>query len=89
MAAIEKRSRIVAHPPFLRGLMAARGVLDGALLDRVLASSIPAMEEAFAAEAERVGPDAAARGVGSQETGTSEPSGRGLPATRAARRASP
>ena len=64
VAAIEKRSRVVAYPPFLRGLMAARGVLDSALLDRVLASSIPAMEQAFAAEAERVGPDAAARGVG-------------------------
>ena len=30
VAAIEKRSRAVAHPPFLRGLMALRGLLDNA-----------------------------------------------------------
>ena len=32
---IERRSRAVAYPPFLRGMMAARGLLDNPLLDRV------------------------------------------------------
>jgi NAD(P)-dependent dehydrogenase (short-subunit alcohol dehydrogenase family) len=61
---IERRSRAVAYPPFLRGITAARGLLDNALLDRATAGTMPAMEAAFAAEAERVGPAAAARAVG-------------------------
>ena len=61
---IERRSRAVAYPPFLRGLMAARGLLDNPLLDRVAAGAMPSMEEAFSAEAERVGAAAAARAVG-------------------------
>jgi NAD(P)-dependent dehydrogenase (short-subunit alcohol dehydrogenase family) len=64
VTAIEKRSRTVAHPPFLRGLMAVRGLLDNGLLDRATSATIPRMEEAFAAEAERVGAAAAARAVG-------------------------
>jgi len=61
---IERRSRAVAYPRFLRGLMAARGLLDNPLLDRATAGTMPSMEAAFAAEAERVGPAAAARAVG-------------------------
>jgi hypothetical protein len=61
---IERRSRSVAHPPFLRALILARGLLDNRLLEREIARSMPEMEAAFAREAERVGPDAAARGVG-------------------------
>ena len=64
VTSIEKRSRSVAHPPFLRGLMAVRGLLDSALLDRATSGAMPRMEEAFAAEAARVGAAAAARGVG-------------------------
>ncbi len=61
---IERRSRAVAYPPFLRGMMAARGLLDNPLFDRVAAGAMPSMEQAFSAEAERVGAAAAARAVG-------------------------
>ncbi|HWK26659.1 MAG TPA: short-chain dehydrogenase/reductase [Solirubrobacter sp.] len=61
VAGIEKRARTVTYPPFLRGLIALRGLLDNPLLDREAAKNVPAMERAFAAEAERVGADAAAR----------------------------
>lgn len=61
VTAIEKRSRAVAHPPFLRGLLALRGLLDNPLTDRAAAQGVPDMERAFAAEAERVGTDAASR----------------------------
>jgi NAD(P)-dependent dehydrogenase (short-subunit alcohol dehydrogenase family) len=64
VAAIEGRRRTIAHPPFVRGLMALRGLIDSPLTDRITAASIPSMEEAFAAEAKRIGPDAAARAVG-------------------------
>jgi hypothetical protein len=43
--------------------MLARGLLDNPLVDRLAGASMPEMEEAFAREAERVGPSAAARGV--------------------------
>jgi NAD(P)-dependent dehydrogenase (short-subunit alcohol dehydrogenase family) len=59
--AIERRRRVVAHPPFLRGLMALRGVLDTPLTDRATVGGVRSMEEAFAVEAERVGPADAAR----------------------------
>jgi NAD(P)-dependent dehydrogenase (short-subunit alcohol dehydrogenase family) len=64
VTAIEKRSRTIAHPPFLRGLMAIRGVLDNPVTDRQMMSGAAPMEEAFAAEAERIGAAAAARAVG-------------------------
>ena len=64
VAGIEGRRRAIAHPPFVRGLMALRGLIDSPLTDRATAASIPSMEEAFAAEAARIGPDAAARAVG-------------------------
>jgi hypothetical protein len=64
VTAIERRSRAVAHPPFLRGLIVLRGVLDNPLTDRLAGASMPAVEEAFATEASRVGADAAARAVG-------------------------
>ncbi len=56
----ERRSRSArarsSHPPFLRGLMALRGVLDIARCrPRWPADSVLPMEEAFAAEAERIG----------------------------------
>jgi NAD(P)-dependent dehydrogenase (short-subunit alcohol dehydrogenase family) len=62
--AIERRSRAVAYPPFLRGAIVLRGLIDNPLADRAAGSGVPAMEKAFAAEAERVGAAAAARGVG-------------------------
>jgi hypothetical protein len=71
VTSIEKRSRSIAHPPFLRGMIAVRGLLDNALLDRVTAGTVPAMEAGFAAEAGRVGPAAAARAVG----GNARPAG--------------
>ena len=61
VSGIEKRSRTVVHPPFLRGFMALRGLLDVRGAERLAADSVLPMEEAFAAEAERIGPDAAAR----------------------------
>jgi NAD(P)-dependent dehydrogenase (short-subunit alcohol dehydrogenase family) len=64
VASIEKRSRAVAHPPFLRGLMALRGLLDTPLSDRAMVGGVTRMEQAFAAEAERIGADAAGRAVG-------------------------
>jgi NAD(P)-dependent dehydrogenase (short-subunit alcohol dehydrogenase family) len=66
VAAIEKRSRAIAHPPFLRGLVFVRGVLDNPLTDRLVGSSMPDVETAFAAEADRVGASEAARAVGRQ-----------------------
>jgi hypothetical protein len=83
VTSIEKRSRAVVHPPFLRGLMAIRGLLDNPLTDRAMAAGIPDMETAFAAEAERVGADAAARGVGnpteSERAGRPSPQGEDSP----------
>ena len=69
VASIEKRSRAVAHPPFLRGLMALRGLLDTPLTDRAMVGGVTRMEQAFAAEAERIGADAAGRGVGNAAAG--------------------
>lgn len=62
--AIERRSRAIAYPPFLRGAVVLRGLLDNPLTDRAAGGGIGAMEAAFAAEAERVGAAAAARSVG-------------------------
>jgi NAD(P)-dependent dehydrogenase (short-subunit alcohol dehydrogenase family) len=64
VASIEKRSRAAVYPPFVRAIMALRGLLDTPLTDRAMMGGMPRMEEAFAAEAERIGADAAARGVG-------------------------
>jgi hypothetical protein len=64
VASIEKRSRAAAYPPFLRGIMALRGLLDTPLTDRAMVGGMPRMEEAFAAEAARIGADAAGRAVG-------------------------
>ena len=62
VTSIEKRSRAVAHPPFLRGLMALRGLLDNAAdRPRDGRRRCRAMEEAFAAEAERIGAGGAPR----------------------------
>jgi hypothetical protein len=52
------------HPQALRPLMLMRGLLDSALIGREVGRSMPEVEAAFEREAERVGPDAAARGVG-------------------------
>jgi NAD(P)-dependent dehydrogenase (short-subunit alcohol dehydrogenase family) len=61
---IERRSRSIVHPQALRPLMLMRGLLDSALIGREVGRSMPEVEAAFEREAERVGPDAAARGVG-------------------------
>lgn len=61
---IERRSRAVSHPPFLRGAIVLRGLLDNPLTDRAAGAGVRGMEQAFAAEAERVGAAAAARAVG-------------------------
>ncbi|RKQ91473.1 NADP-dependent 3-hydroxy acid dehydrogenase YdfG [Solirubrobacter pauli] len=61
---IERRSRAVSYPPFLRGAIALRGLLDNPLTDRAAGAGVRGMEKAFAAEAERVGAAAAARAVG-------------------------
>ena len=58
---IERRARRIAYPRFIHGLMAARGLLDTRLSDRLSSRLVPEMEAAFAQEAQRVGPDAAAR----------------------------
>jgi NAD(P)-dependent dehydrogenase (short-subunit alcohol dehydrogenase family) len=64
VSAIERRSRAIAHPRFLRGLMLMRGLLDNPLTDRAAVGGVPDMETAFAAEAERIGAAATARAVG-------------------------
>jgi NAD(P)-dependent dehydrogenase (short-subunit alcohol dehydrogenase family) len=61
VAGIERRARRIAYPRLVFGLLALRGLLDSGLGDRLQARFIPAMEAAFAEEAQRVGPDAAAR----------------------------
>ena len=61
---IERRSRAITHPPFLRGAVVLRGLLDNPLTDRAAGAGCRAWSKAFAAEAERVGASAAARGVG-------------------------
>jgi NAD(P)-dependent dehydrogenase (short-subunit alcohol dehydrogenase family) len=61
---IERRSRSIVHPRALRPLMLMRGLLDSALIGREMGRAMPEVEAAFEREAERVGPDAAARGVG-------------------------
>jgi NAD(P)-dependent dehydrogenase (short-subunit alcohol dehydrogenase family) len=58
---IERRARRIAYPRFVHGMLALRGLLDTALGDRVQARAVPAMEAAFIEEAQRIGPDAAAR----------------------------
>ena len=58
---IERRARRIAYPRFIHGLIAARGLLDTRLSDRLSSRLVPEMEAAFAQEAQRVGPDAAAR----------------------------
>jgi NAD(P)-dependent dehydrogenase (short-subunit alcohol dehydrogenase family) len=58
---IERRSRRIAYPRFMYGVMALRGLLDNPLTDRLASRSIHEMEAAFTEEAQRVGPDAAAR----------------------------
>lgn len=62
--AIERRSRAISYPPFLRGAIVLRGLLDNPLTDRAAGVGVSGMEEAFAAEAERIGAAAAARAVG-------------------------
>jgi NAD(P)-dependent dehydrogenase (short-subunit alcohol dehydrogenase family) len=61
--AIERRARSVTYPRFLGGLMVVRGLLDNPLLDRAAVPGMQEMDSAFAREAERVGADAAARGI--------------------------
>ena len=41
VTAIERRARAISHPPFLRALVALRGVMDNGLTDRLLARSMP------------------------------------------------
>jgi NAD(P)-dependent dehydrogenase (short-subunit alcohol dehydrogenase family) len=61
VAGIERRARVVCYPRYIRAMIALRGVTDNPLTDRLMRRTILPMEEAFAAEAERIGPDAAAR----------------------------
>jgi NAD(P)-dependent dehydrogenase (short-subunit alcohol dehydrogenase family) len=58
---IERRARRIAYPRFVHGLIAARGLLDTHLGDRMTSRLVAPMEAAFSEEAARVGPDAAAR----------------------------
>ena len=66
VAGIERRSRWVVYPRFLVPMMFLRGVLDNALSDRLAGEGVPEMERLFAQEAERIGAEAAARGIGRQ-----------------------
>ena len=58
--------------------MAIRGLLDSPLTDRAMVAGVTEMETAFAAEAERIGADAAGRGVGNPAAGA-RPAGRPSP----------
>jgi NAD(P)-dependent dehydrogenase (short-subunit alcohol dehydrogenase family) len=62
--AIERRSRAITYPPFLRGAVVLRGLLDNPLTDRVAGAGVTELDAAYAAEAERLGADAASRAVG-------------------------
>jgi NAD(P)-dependent dehydrogenase (short-subunit alcohol dehydrogenase family) len=64
VAAIDKRSRAIAHPPFLRAFVLARGLIDNGLTDRLIARAMPDVDDAFAREAERMGASEAARAIG-------------------------
>ena len=61
VAGIERRARAVCYPRFLRGMMVLRGLLDSPLSELAVRQNIRPMEEAFAAEAEQIGVDAASR----------------------------
>jgi NAD(P)-dependent dehydrogenase (short-subunit alcohol dehydrogenase family) len=64
VASIEKRSRAISHPPFLRAFVLARGLIDNGLTDRLVARAMPEVDAAFAREAERIGATEAARAIG-------------------------
>jgi len=61
VAGIERRARIVAYPRFVRPMLRVRGLLDSRLGDLAARSAVRQMETTFSQEAERVGPDVAAR----------------------------
>jgi NAD(P)-dependent dehydrogenase (short-subunit alcohol dehydrogenase family) len=61
VAGIERRARIICYPRFIRAMIALRGLLDTPLSDLAVRRTVLPMEQAFAADAERIGPDAAAR----------------------------
>jgi NAD(P)-dependent dehydrogenase (short-subunit alcohol dehydrogenase family) len=61
VAGIERRARIICFPRYIRAMIALRGVADNPLTDLAMRRTILPMEQAFAAEAEQIGPDAAAR----------------------------
>jgi NAD(P)-dependent dehydrogenase (short-subunit alcohol dehydrogenase family) len=61
VAGIERRARTVCYPRYVKAMFRLRGLMDNALTDLATRRAIGPMEEAFAAEAEQIGPDAAAR----------------------------
>jgi NAD(P)-dependent dehydrogenase (short-subunit alcohol dehydrogenase family) len=58
---IEKRARVIAYPRHVRVLRALHGLLDNRLTDLAVRHMVKPMETEFAADAERLGANAAAR----------------------------
>jgi NAD(P)-dependent dehydrogenase (short-subunit alcohol dehydrogenase family) len=61
VAGIEGRARWICYPRFIRAMIVLRGLMDSPLTDLLSRRSVLPMEEAFAADAEQVGADNAAR----------------------------
>ncbi len=61
VAGIERRARVIAYPRHVRALRALHGLLDNRLTDLAVRRIVRPMEAEFAADAERIGADAAAR----------------------------
>src|SRR6201995_4285780 len=61
VAGIERRARVIAYPRHVRVLRALHGLLDNRLTDLAVRRIVRPMEVEFAADAEQMGPDAAAR----------------------------
>ncbi len=55
---VERRSRVVCHPRFLRGMLAARGLLQP-LTERGMRAAVPGLDRAFAARVAERGAAAA------------------------------
>jgi NAD(P)-dependent dehydrogenase (short-subunit alcohol dehydrogenase family) len=61
VSGIERRARVIAYPRHVRALRALHGLLDNRLTDLAVRRIVRPMEDEFAADAARIGADAAAR----------------------------
>jgi NAD(P)-dependent dehydrogenase (short-subunit alcohol dehydrogenase family) len=61
VSGIERRARVIAYPRHVRALRALHGLLDNRLSDLAMRRIVRPMEDEFAADAAKIGPNAAAR----------------------------